>query len=122
MEMSAKGIKPVTLELGGKSPLIIFSDCDLDNAVKGALMANFITQGEVRARPGAGRARAPNSELRKPIWKDFRGDGKAPRSARARVHPWARPRRRPRLATPAPLFWLSVGLRAHGSSCLSLNC
>uniref|UniRef100_H0WTP3 Aldehyde dehydrogenase domain-containing protein n=1 Tax=Otolemur garnettii TaxID=30611 RepID=H0WTP3_OTOGA len=47
MEMSAKGIKPVTLELGGKSPLIIFSDCDMENAVKGALMANFLTQGEV---------------------------------------------------------------------------
>lgn len=47
MEMAAKGIKPVTLELGGKSPLIIFSDCVLDNAVKGALMANFLTQGEV---------------------------------------------------------------------------
>ena len=51
MEMSAKGIKPVTLELGGKSPLIIFSDCDMKNAVKGALMANFLTQGEVCARP-----------------------------------------------------------------------
>uniref|UniRef100_A0A2K5N5T3 Aldehyde dehydrogenase domain-containing protein n=1 Tax=Cercocebus atys TaxID=9531 RepID=A0A2K5N5T3_CERAT len=47
MEMSAKGIKPVTLELGGKSPLIIFSDCDMNNAVKGALMANFLTQGQV---------------------------------------------------------------------------
>lgn len=51
MEMSAKGIKPVTLELGGKSPLIVFSDCDMENAVKGALMANFLTQGEVRACP-----------------------------------------------------------------------
>ncbi|KAM5236789.1 4-trimethylaminobutyraldehyde dehydrogenase isoform 2-T2 [Ctenodactylus gundi] len=47
MEMSAKGIKPVTLELGGKSPLIIFSDCNMENAVKGALMANFLTQGQV---------------------------------------------------------------------------
>ncbi|XP_062308456.1 4-trimethylaminobutyraldehyde dehydrogenase A [Osmerus eperlanus] len=47
MEMSAKGVKPVTLELGGKSPLIIFKDCELDNAVKGALMANFLSQGEV---------------------------------------------------------------------------
>lgn len=47
MELAAKGVKPVTLELGGKSPLIIFSDCVLDNAVKGALMANFLTQGEV---------------------------------------------------------------------------
>uniref|UniRef100_H2MGN4 Aldehyde dehydrogenase 9 family, member A1a, tandem duplicate 1 n=1 Tax=Oryzias latipes TaxID=8090 RepID=H2MGN4_ORYLA len=47
MEMSAKGVKQVTLELGGKSPLIIFKDCDLENAVKGALMANFLTQGQV---------------------------------------------------------------------------
>lgn len=47
MEMSAKGVKQVTLELGGKSPLIIFKDCELENAVKGALMANFLTQGEV---------------------------------------------------------------------------
>ncbi|KAL0973715.1 hypothetical protein UPYG_G00209980 [Umbra pygmaea] len=47
MEMSAKTVKQVTLELGGKSPLIIFKDCELDNAVKGALMANFLTQGQV---------------------------------------------------------------------------
>ncbi|XP_073500179.1 4-trimethylaminobutyraldehyde dehydrogenase [Phyllobates terribilis] len=47
MEMASKGIKPVTLELGGKSPLIIFSDCDLENAVNGAMMANFLTQGQV---------------------------------------------------------------------------
>lgn len=46
--MSAKGVKPVTLELGGKSPLLIFKDCELENAVKGALMANFLTQGEVK--------------------------------------------------------------------------
>uniref|UniRef100_A0A8C2XN94 Aldehyde dehydrogenase 9 family, member A1a, tandem duplicate 2 n=1 Tax=Cyclopterus lumpus TaxID=8103 RepID=A0A8C2XN94_CYCLU len=38
MEMSAKGVKQVTLELGGKSPLLIFKDCELENAVKGALM------------------------------------------------------------------------------------
>jgi len=47
MEAAAKGIKNITLELGGKSPLIIFNDADLKNAVKGALMANFLTQGEV---------------------------------------------------------------------------
>lgn len=47
MEMAAKGIKPITLELGGKSPLIIFSDCNMENAVKGALLANFLTQGQV---------------------------------------------------------------------------
>jgi betaine-aldehyde dehydrogenase len=40
-------LKSVTLELGGKSPLIIFEDADIDNAVSAALMANFYTQGEV---------------------------------------------------------------------------
>lgn len=44
---AASGIKEVTLELGGKSPLLIFDDCDLDSAVHGALLANFYTQGEV---------------------------------------------------------------------------
>ncbi|NP_001119952.1 aldehyde dehydrogenase 9 family, member A1a, tandem duplicate 2 isoform X1 [Danio rerio] len=47
LEMAAKGVKQVTLELGGKSPLIIFNDCELENAIKGALMANFLTKGEV---------------------------------------------------------------------------
>lgn len=60
MEVAAKGIKPVTLELGGKSPLIIFADCNLENAVKGALMANFLTQGEVRTCPGGGWEASPH--------------------------------------------------------------
>lgn len=48
MEVCAhRGLKRVTLELGGKSPLIIFEDCDLENAIKGALNANYFTQGEV---------------------------------------------------------------------------
>ncbi|VDO08884.1 unnamed protein product [Brugia timori] len=40
-------IKPVTLELGGKSAMIICEDADIDVAVTGALMANFFAQGEV---------------------------------------------------------------------------
>ena len=47
MADAAATVKHVTLELGGKSPLIIFADADLDNAVSAALMANFYTQGEV---------------------------------------------------------------------------
>jgi betaine-aldehyde dehydrogenase len=47
MANAAGTLKHVTLELGGKSPLIIFEDADLDNAVSAALMANFYTQGEV---------------------------------------------------------------------------
>ncbi len=47
MADAAASLKKVTLELGGKSPLIIFEDADLDNAVSAALMANFYTQGEI---------------------------------------------------------------------------
>jgi len=47
MADAAGTLKHVTMELGGKSPLIIFADADLDNAVSAALMANFYTQGEV---------------------------------------------------------------------------
>ena len=47
MQDCAEGIKHVTLELGGKSPLIIMDDCDMDNAVKGAMLANFLSQGQV---------------------------------------------------------------------------
>jgi betaine-aldehyde dehydrogenase len=47
MAAAAASLKHVTLELGGKSPFIVFDDADLDNAVSAALMANFYTQGEV---------------------------------------------------------------------------
>ena len=47
MADAAGTLKEVTLELGGKSPLIIFNDADIDNAISGALLANFYTQGEV---------------------------------------------------------------------------
>ena len=46
-------VKPVTLELGGKSPLIICEDADIGNAVSGAMIANFFTQGEVRCNEKA---------------------------------------------------------------------
>jgi betaine-aldehyde dehydrogenase len=44
---AASQLKRVTLELGGKSPLIIFEDADIHNAISAALLANFYTQGEV---------------------------------------------------------------------------
>jgi len=47
MAAAAESLKHVTLELGGKSPLIICEDADLDEAVQGAMMANFYTQGEI---------------------------------------------------------------------------
>ena len=47
MADAADTLKYVTLELGGKSPLIIFEDATLDNAVGGALLANFYSAGQV---------------------------------------------------------------------------
>jgi betaine-aldehyde dehydrogenase len=47
MADAASSLKQVTLELGGKSPLIVFEDAKLDNAVAGALLGNFYSAGEV---------------------------------------------------------------------------
>jgi betaine-aldehyde dehydrogenase len=47
MADAASTLKQVTLELGGKSPLIVFDDARLDNAVSGALLGNFYSAGEV---------------------------------------------------------------------------
>lgn len=47
MADAAGTLKYVTLELGGKSPLLVFEDADLDEAVSGALLANFYSAGEV---------------------------------------------------------------------------
>ncbi|MBB1382428.1 betaine-aldehyde dehydrogenase, partial [Shewanella sp. SR41-2] len=47
MAAAAGSLKDVTMELGGKSPLIIFNDADVENAVSAAMLANFYTQGEV---------------------------------------------------------------------------
>jgi betaine-aldehyde dehydrogenase len=47
MNDASETIKAVTLELGGKSPLIVFEDAKLDQAVSGALLANFYSAGEV---------------------------------------------------------------------------
>ncbi len=48
--MAAAGgstLKEVTMELGGKSPLIVFDDADLDRAADAAMMANFYSSGQI---------------------------------------------------------------------------
>lgn len=47
MAEAASTLKQVTLELVGKSPLLVFEDADLDEAVSGAMLANFYSAGEV---------------------------------------------------------------------------
>jgi aldehyde dehydrogenase (NAD+) len=49
MARAAKTLKKVSLELGGKSPNIVFADADLDAAARGALNAIFYGKGEVCA-------------------------------------------------------------------------
>src|SRR6266404_7960015 len=47
MRSAADTVKRITLELGGKSPNIVFADSDIDNAVKGAITGIFYGKGEV---------------------------------------------------------------------------
>jgi aldehyde dehydrogenase (NAD+) len=49
MRGSAETLKTITLELGGKSPNIVFADADLDAAVRGATTGIFYGKGEVCA-------------------------------------------------------------------------
>ncbi|MHA7986727.1 aldehyde dehydrogenase family protein [Rathayibacter sp. CAU 1779] len=44
---SAGNLKRVSLELGGKSPDVVFADADLDAAIPGAAMAVFANSGQV---------------------------------------------------------------------------
>lgn len=45
-ETAARGVKPVTMELGGKSANIVFEDADFDNAVKGVVSGIFAATGQ----------------------------------------------------------------------------
>ena len=46
-ELAAQSVKKVTLELGGKSPNILFGDADLKKAIPAAIKAVFLTSGQV---------------------------------------------------------------------------
>ena len=47
MALAAKSVKKLTLELGGKSPNIVFADGDMEAAIGGALSAIFMNQGQM---------------------------------------------------------------------------
>ena len=49
VQASASNLKRLSLELGGKSPDIVFADADLDEAVPGAAMAVFMNSGQICA-------------------------------------------------------------------------
>ncbi|MEQ5871402.1 betaine-aldehyde dehydrogenase [Sagittula sp. NFXS13] len=44
---AAAEMKHVTMELGGKSPMIVFDDADIENAVGGAILGNFYSSGQI---------------------------------------------------------------------------
>lgn len=44
---AAAGVRHVTMELGGKSPLIVFDDASVDDAVGAAMLGNFYSAGQV---------------------------------------------------------------------------
>jgi betaine-aldehyde dehydrogenase len=47
MAAAAGTLKHVTMELGGKSALIVFDDADVEDVVSAAILGNFFTQGEI---------------------------------------------------------------------------
>lgn len=47
VQAAAGNLKKVTLELGGKSPVIVFDDCDLERTIMGAAMGVFVNSGQV---------------------------------------------------------------------------
>ncbi|HEY5820185.1 MAG TPA: betaine-aldehyde dehydrogenase [Mesorhizobium sp.] len=47
LALAGSKMKHATMELGGKSPLIVFDDADVENAVGGAMLANFYSTGQV---------------------------------------------------------------------------
>jgi acyl-CoA reductase-like NAD-dependent aldehyde dehydrogenase len=46
-ERAARQLKPCLLELGGKAPLVVLDDADLDEAVKAAAFGAFMNQGQI---------------------------------------------------------------------------
>lgn len=47
MQMAASGLKHLSLELGGHTPLIVFPDADLDKAVEGGVLRSFRNMGQI---------------------------------------------------------------------------
>ena len=44
---AAEGMKHVTMELGGKSPMLVFDDASVEDAVSGAILGNFYSSGQI---------------------------------------------------------------------------
>lgn len=47
MKVAADGARPVSMEMGGKNPAIVFADCDFDAAIEGTMRSVFVNCGQV---------------------------------------------------------------------------
>ncbi|MGL4859844.1 MAG: aldehyde dehydrogenase family protein, partial [Enterobacteriaceae bacterium] len=47
MRAAARGVRPVSFELGGKNPGLVFADCDFDKAVEGISRSAFLNSGQI---------------------------------------------------------------------------
>lgn len=61
---AADSVKPLSLELGGQAPLLVFEDCDLDRAVQQTIIAKFRNTGQSCIA-------ANRIYVQKPIYQDF---------------------------------------------------
>lgn len=82
MEQAARSLKRVSLELGGKSPIVVFDDVDLDRAAEWVAFGIFINQGQVctatsRLLVQKGIAEALVSRIRDTAQRIRIGDGSA---------------------------------------------
>jgi acyl-CoA reductase-like NAD-dependent aldehyde dehydrogenase len=81
---AGSNLKRISLELGGKSPAVVFADADLDKAVKGATWAAFSTSGQECVA-------GSRLFVEKPIYEAMR-DGLAAQARRIRVGPGFTPK------------------------------
>ena len=114
-EIAAAHLKPVLLELGGKAPLVVLDDADIDGAVNAAVFGAFMNQGQIcmsteriivdekvaddfvaklaaKARIAAGRRSAPamSCSARWSAWRrPSRSDGADQRCGRRRARSWS---------------------------------
>lgn len=63
-EAASAGVIPAVLELGGKSPQVVFADCDVDNTINGILSGIFLSNGQTCV---AGSRLIVEAKLKEPL-------------------------------------------------------
>ena len=97
---TAKTPKKLSLELGGKSPFIVFDDADLDSAVEGLVDGIWFNQGQVCC--AGSRLLVQERVAETPLRQDPRPHGDPPRRLAARQGHRHRRHRRPGAVRPHP--------------------